>query len=144
MIKGFRGKLLYINLTKQEIAKIPLNEDIAKNFLGGAGYAVRYLYDTLNKDTDPLSSENILMIMTGPLMGTFAPNTGRWVYFAIFLAVDIIVFVLVRTLTQQMAMIGKILNWFPIAIILSFVCIAWGVFQIVLLVIHGVNLIILP
>jgi aldehyde:ferredoxin oxidoreductase len=28
---------------------------------------------------DPLSPENILMIMTGPLNGTFAPNTGRWV-----------------------------------------------------------------
>ena len=72
------------------------------------------------------------------------PDTGKWIYFTIFLVIDIIVFVLVRTLTQQMAMIGKILNWFPIAIIVSFACIAWGVFQIVLLVIHGVNLIILP
>jgi aldehyde:ferredoxin oxidoreductase len=56
-----------------------LNQEIAKNFLGGAGYACRYLYDKLNKDTDPLSPENVLMIMNGPLNGTFAPNTGRWV-----------------------------------------------------------------
>jgi aldehyde:ferredoxin oxidoreductase len=47
--------------------------------LGGAGYACRYLYDKLDKKTDPLSPENVVMIMTGPLMGTFAPNTGRWV-----------------------------------------------------------------
>jgi aldehyde:ferredoxin oxidoreductase len=47
--------------------------------LGGAGYACRYLYDKLEKDTDPLSPENIIMIMTGPLNGTFTPNTGRWV-----------------------------------------------------------------
>ncbi|TFG15188.1 MAG: aldehyde ferredoxin oxidoreductase [Promethearchaeota archaeon] len=79
MVKGFRGKLLKVNLTNKEISKEPINEDIASNFLGGAGYACRYLYDFLDKDTDPLSPENIIMIMTGPLNGTFAPNTGRWV-----------------------------------------------------------------
>jgi len=79
MLKGFRGKLLKINLTTKEISTEPLNEEIAKEFLGGAGYACRYLYKLLDKDTDPLSSENVLMIMTGPLNGTFAPNTGRWV-----------------------------------------------------------------
>ncbi|MFW9782721.1 MAG: aldehyde ferredoxin oxidoreductase family protein, partial [Candidatus Heimdallarchaeota archaeon] len=52
---------------------------MARDFLGGAGYACRYLYDKLDKNLDPLSPENIIMIMTGPLMGTFAPNTGRWV-----------------------------------------------------------------
>jgi aldehyde:ferredoxin oxidoreductase len=79
MIKSFRDKLLKINLTTKEILTEPLNEDIAKNFLGGSGYACRYLYDLLDKDTDPLSPENIIVIMTGPLNGTFAPNTGRWV-----------------------------------------------------------------
>ncbi|MFX1280273.1 MAG: aldehyde ferredoxin oxidoreductase family protein [Promethearchaeota archaeon] len=76
---AFTGKLLNINLTTKEISIEPLNENIAKNFLGGAGYACRYLYDKLDRNTDPLSPENIIMIMTGPLMGTFAPNTGRWV-----------------------------------------------------------------
>ena len=57
----------------------PIVEEIAKNFLGGSGYACRYLYDKLDDLTDPLSPENIIMIMTGPLNGTFAPNTGRWV-----------------------------------------------------------------
>jgi len=53
--------------------------NIARDFLGGAGYACRYLYDLIEEDTGPFSAENILMIMTGPLNGTFAPNTGRWV-----------------------------------------------------------------
>ncbi|MFX1495696.1 MAG: aldehyde ferredoxin oxidoreductase family protein, partial [Promethearchaeota archaeon] len=78
MIKSFRGKLLHVNLTNQEIIIEPLNDDYARDFLGGAGYACRYLYDKLDKNTDPLSLENILMIMTGPLNGTFAPNSGRW------------------------------------------------------------------
>ena len=66
--------------------------------------------------------------------------SGRWIYFAVFLACDIIIFICVRTLTKQMAMIGKILNWFPIAIVITIACIAWGVFQIVLLAIHGYNI----
>ncbi|MFX0056849.1 MAG: aldehyde ferredoxin oxidoreductase family protein [Candidatus Hodarchaeota archaeon] len=79
MLKAFRGKLLNLDLSSGKIAEEPLNQIIAKSFLGGAGYACRYLYDRLDKETDPLSPENILMIMTGPLNGTFAPNTGRWV-----------------------------------------------------------------
>ncbi|MFX1595985.1 MAG: aldehyde ferredoxin oxidoreductase family protein, partial [Promethearchaeota archaeon] len=79
ILKSFRNRILKINLTNLKISEDPLNEEIAKNFLGGAGYACRYLYDKLEKDTDPLSPENIIMIMTGPLNGTFAPNTGRWV-----------------------------------------------------------------
>ena len=79
MLKAFRGKLLHVNLSEHTISIESLDGTIAENFLGGAGYACRYLYDRLNKDTDPLSPENILMIMTGPLNGTFAPNTGRWV-----------------------------------------------------------------
>ena len=79
MLKAFRGQLLHVDLSKQSISIESLDDTIAENFLGGAGYACRYLYDRLSKDTDPLSADNILMIMTGPLNGTFAPNTGRWV-----------------------------------------------------------------
>ena len=79
MLKAFRGQLLHINLSIPRISTVPLDQTIAKDFLGGAGYACRYLYDKLTKNTDPLSPDNILMIMTGPLNGTFAPNTGRWV-----------------------------------------------------------------
>ncbi len=66
---------------------------------------------------------------------------GKWIYFAVFLAADIIIFVLVRTLTEQMAMIGKILNWMPVAIIVSLFCIGWGIFQIISLAIFGISLI---
>ena len=79
MLKAFRGKLLHVDLSKNAISTEKLDETIAKDFLGGAGYACRYLYERINKETDPLSPDNIIMIMTGPLNGTFAPNTGRWV-----------------------------------------------------------------
>ncbi len=77
-MKGFVGKLLKVDLGTKEISDEALDEDIAKNFLGGSGYSCRYLYDKLNKDTDPLSPENILMFMTGPICGSNAPTSGRF------------------------------------------------------------------
>ncbi len=78
-MKGFAGKLLAINLNNNDIKDEPLDEEIAKNFLGGAGYCCKYLYDKIEKDTDPLSPRNILMFMTGPLCGSNAPSSGRFV-----------------------------------------------------------------
>ena len=59
-LKGFMGTILEIDLTSKKIEKIPLNWNWAKKFLGGAGYATAYLYNLLDKDTDPLGPENIL------------------------------------------------------------------------------------
>jgi len=78
-MKGFEGKLLIVDLSNREISEEPIIDSIAENFLGGAGYACRYLYDKINKDTDPLSPENILMFMTGLFCGSNAPTSGRFV-----------------------------------------------------------------
>lgn len=78
LIKGFIGKLLKVDLSSKEIMDESLDENIAKNFLGAAGYSCRYLYDKIDKDTDPLSPDNILMFMTGPLCGSTIPTSGRF------------------------------------------------------------------
>ncbi|MHA1327393.1 MAG: aldehyde ferredoxin oxidoreductase family protein, partial [Promethearchaeota archaeon] len=65
--------------SQNRVSEEPLNEEYASNFLGGAGYCVRYLFDHLDKNTDPLSPDNILMFMTGPLCGSNAPTSGRFV-----------------------------------------------------------------
>lgn len=78
-LKGFTGIILKINLTSREIKKTPLNEELAKKFLGGAGYACATLYPLLNKDTDPLGPDNILFFMGGPLLGSMGTCTGRMV-----------------------------------------------------------------
>ena len=74
---GFIGKLLKINLTKKSVSTEEIDLDIARDFIGGAGYACRYLFDLIGKDTNPLSSENVLLIMTGPLCLTSAPSCAR-------------------------------------------------------------------
>jgi aldehyde:ferredoxin oxidoreductase len=77
-MKGFTGKLLNVDLDTQEINEVDLDESIAEKFLGATGYAVKYLYDKIEEDTDPLGPENILMFMTGPLCGSKAPASGRF------------------------------------------------------------------
>jgi len=78
-MKGFEGKLLVVNLNSREISEEQIKDSIAEKFLGGAGYACRYLYDKIDKVTDPLSPENILMFMTGLFCGSSAPTSGRFV-----------------------------------------------------------------
>jgi len=67
-------------------------------------------------------------------------GNSKWIYVGLFLGIDLAVFVALRLLTKQMAMIGKILNWFPIAIIICFTSLGWGIVQVVLLIIHGVKI----
>jgi aldehyde:ferredoxin oxidoreductase len=71
------GKLLAVDLTSGELRDEPLDPTLAHDFVGGAGYAARYLYDELGPHTDPLGPDNTLMFMTGPLVGTRAPSCGR-------------------------------------------------------------------
>ncbi|MEJ2716389.1 MAG: aldehyde ferredoxin oxidoreductase family protein [Deltaproteobacteria bacterium] len=75
---GFMGKILRANLSAGKISEEPLSEVTARRFLGGSGLATKYLYDELEPGTDPLGSENKLILMTGPLTGTISPSSGRF------------------------------------------------------------------
>lgn len=76
-MNGYIGKLLIVDLTRHELCEEPLNWTMARDFIGGAGYAARLLYGELGPHTDPLGPENTLVFMTGPLVGTRAPSCGR-------------------------------------------------------------------
>ncbi len=78
-MQGYYGKLLRVDLSAGTAEDIPLNENYARDFIGGSGVAARYLYDMLDKSADPLAPENPLIIMTGPLTGSSSPLTGRHV-----------------------------------------------------------------
>jgi aldehyde:ferredoxin oxidoreductase len=81
-MNGYLGKLLYINLTTGQINEQPLNEDWAFKYVGGSGLAARYLYDLVDRDTDPLGPDNPLIMMTAPLTGTRTPSSSRHAFVA--------------------------------------------------------------
>ncbi len=79
---SYAGRLLIVDLSSGKISTEPLNETYATQYIGGAGLAARYLYDSIDAQTDPLSPDNPLIFMTGPLDATPAPSCGRFVVVA--------------------------------------------------------------
>ena len=78
MVGGYMGKILWVNLTDETIREEILDEAMLIDFLGGYGLGARLLYDLIPAKIDPLGSENILGILTGPLTGTVAPTGTRF------------------------------------------------------------------
>jgi aldehyde:ferredoxin oxidoreductase len=78
MINAFMGQILRVNLSRGEITPEPIREDWARDFLGGAGLASRYLYAEIPRGADPLGPDNPLIFMTGPLTGTASASAGRY------------------------------------------------------------------
>ncbi|MEW5784055.1 MAG: aldehyde ferredoxin oxidoreductase N-terminal domain-containing protein, partial [Bacillota bacterium] len=74
---AYTGVVLRVNLSTGQASKESLNMDWARDYLGGKGLAIKYLYEELKPGLDPWSEENKLLLMTGPLTGTIVPNTGK-------------------------------------------------------------------
>ena len=51
---GYTGKVLRINLTDQTSKTEPLSEPMAREYIGGAGFCLKYLFDEVKKGTDAL------------------------------------------------------------------------------------------
>ncbi|KJS21544.1 MAG: hypothetical protein VR72_09950 [Clostridiaceae bacterium BRH_c20a] len=78
-LPGYAGQVLTIDLTSQtyEIDKLP--NKLVEEYLGGKGFCAKILYDELSAKCDPLSSENMVVIATGPFTGTLVPSSSRCV-----------------------------------------------------------------
>ena len=76
-MKGYRGKILRVDLSAGSTSVTSFDEKMLREFIGGAGLGARLLYDMIDADTDPLSPENPLLYLTGPLCGTMAPTGSK-------------------------------------------------------------------
>ena len=76
--KGYMGRICDINLSTGSVGEYPLSDEDREKYLGGRFVATKILWDELNPGADPLSPENILIVMTSPLTGTGAPSTSRY------------------------------------------------------------------
>ncbi len=77
-MKGYEGRILEVDLTAGAIGHLPLEQEMLRRFIGGGGLAAKLLLDGVSTDVEPLSGENVLYIMTGPLAGTNLPGTSRF------------------------------------------------------------------
>ena len=74
---GYQGKLLRVNLTTCQIASEAIEENLLRQYVGGAGMAARIVFDETTPETDPLGPENVLVAFSGPFTGTAVPSSSR-------------------------------------------------------------------
>jgi aldehyde:ferredoxin oxidoreductase len=75
----FVGRILQVDLTSGDVKQWEVGRETCIDYIGGRGLGARLLLDLLPPQTDPLSPENVLMFVTGPLTGTPFPGTGKYV-----------------------------------------------------------------
>lgn len=74
---GYTGKILRINLTDKTAKVEGLPPEIARDFIGGAGFGIKYLFGEVKKGTDALGPDNKLFFAPGPFTGTGVPCASR-------------------------------------------------------------------
>ncbi|MDA8133349.1 MAG: aldehyde ferredoxin oxidoreductase family protein [Desulfobacteraceae bacterium] len=74
---GYTGKILRINLTDHSVKEEALPFQTAKDFIGGAGFGIKYLFDEVPAKSDALGPDNKLIFAPGPLSGTNVPCASR-------------------------------------------------------------------
>ncbi len=73
---GYANNIAYIDLSQKAVSYQPVPEEAARKYIGGRGLGVWYLFQN-GPHVDPLSSENLLCFMNGPLTGSEANMSGR-------------------------------------------------------------------
>jgi aldehyde:ferredoxin oxidoreductase len=74
---GYTGKVLRVDLSSRTYAEETLPAETARDFIGGAGFTVKYLFDEVPGDSDPLGAQNKLVFAPGPFTGTSIPCASR-------------------------------------------------------------------
>ncbi|WP_138004463.1 aldehyde ferredoxin oxidoreductase family protein [Halalkalirubrum salinum] len=73
---GYQDRVGEIDLSSSEVNYRSVDDEDAKKYIGARGLGVRYLFEE-DPTIDPMSEDNRLAIMTGPLTGTQVTMSGR-------------------------------------------------------------------
>ncbi len=76
---GWTGKFLHVNLSKGKAVADAYDANLAHDFLGGRGFAIKILWDELKNGIEPFSPDNKLVFAAGPLTGFSLPSSGKLV-----------------------------------------------------------------
>jgi aldehyde:ferredoxin oxidoreductase len=73
---GYANKVAWIDLNTGTIEYKPIADEDARKYIGARGLGVKYVFDN-GPAVEPLSPDNILCFMNGPLTGTDVNLSGR-------------------------------------------------------------------
>lgn len=74
---GWVGKILRVDLSSGKISETPTS-DYVPRFLGGRGLGAKICWDEVPPEVSAFDPEARLVFATGPLQGTLAPTSGRF------------------------------------------------------------------
>ena len=75
---GFIGSLLRFDLTKNLVTTETLSNEFLKEWIGGTGLGVKYIYDEVNPSITWDDPENRFVLASGPLGGTSIKGSGTY------------------------------------------------------------------
>ena len=76
-MKGYAGKILVIDLSRETTEERFLATADCLDWVGGFGINAKTLMDEMDPAADALGEHNVLTFGAGPLVGTFAPTANR-------------------------------------------------------------------
>ena len=76
MLGGYANKIGFVDLTAGKVEYGDAPEEWKLKYIGGRGLGVKYVFEN-GADVDPLSPDNLLCFMNGPLTGSEFNMTGR-------------------------------------------------------------------
>jgi aldehyde:ferredoxin oxidoreductase len=78
MSRGYTGKMLWVDLSNNELKDEVLDEKLCRQFIGGYGLGAKLIYNRQKTGVDPLGHDSTFGILTGPLTGTAALGGSRY------------------------------------------------------------------
>ncbi|MFB6114434.1 MAG: aldehyde ferredoxin oxidoreductase family protein, partial [Halodesulfurarchaeum sp.] len=73
---GFNDHVARVDLSSDSVSYESVPDEDARKYIGARGLGVKYVFDN-GPDVDPMSPENLLAFMNGPLTGTPTTMSGR-------------------------------------------------------------------
>ncbi len=73
----YAGRMLHVDLSTGKVTAEPLNAEWAREYIGGWGLGAKYYTESVDPTVAPLSPDNTIVVMTGPMAGTLAPTGSR-------------------------------------------------------------------
>ena len=74
---GYWGKISWVDLTNEKVTVEEFDDDFARKYLGGVGFATKIISGKVTRHTNPLGPGNVIVFATGPYQATNIPSSGR-------------------------------------------------------------------
>ncbi|MBI2848401.1 MAG: hypothetical protein HYX83_04415 [Chloroflexi bacterium] len=77
-IFGYTGRILRVDLSKENITVEQFDEPTARKYVGGTGLGIKYLYEEVPPGVEWSAPENRFILASGPLGGTRVGGSGTF------------------------------------------------------------------